>query len=147
MGIKIFNAFLVLFASVILFLLPLTDAIYDFRTEERTNTFSTTTGLGETTANVTLFDDLYDCDLGSVDIDSDNSTDNPVASSINCTTREMTVTGLSANVTRALDVTYDIDALGAFDSINTLLDRLPFIWMLMIIAFAPAGLFAIFTRR
>lgn len=148
MGIKIFNAFLIVLAAAILFMLPLVALIYDFRTDQRTNSFTTSTGVAETSANVTLFDDLYNCDLGSVDVNSDDSSDNPVASStaINCTIREITITGLTANTTRTLDVTYDIDALDAFDSINTMLDRLPFIWLLMIIAFAPAALLAMFRR-
>lgn len=133
--------------SAILFMLPVTEAVYDFRTDLRTDTFSTTTGIGATSVNETLLDDLYDCDMGSIDIDSDDATDTPFPSSINCTNRVLTITGLTANATRILDITYDIDALKGSTAINAIMDRVPWIWLLVIIAFAPAALFAIVTGR
>ena len=143
---RIFYAFLIVVVSAILFMLPITEAIYDFRTDLREDTFSTETGAG-TTANVTLLDDLYDDDLGSVDIDSDLATDHPLPNSYNATSQVLNVSGLTATSNRTLDITYDIDALSGNDAINAVADILPFIWMLCIIAFAPAALFAIFTGR
>lgn len=144
---RIFNAFLAIFASVILFLLPLTTAIYDFRTDLRTDTFSIATGVGVTSANETLLNDLYDGDIGSIDIASDDAADVPLANSYNATSRLLNITGLTDNTTRTLSISYDIDALLGSDAINILADRAPWIWMVMVIAFAPAALFAIFTGR
>lgn len=144
---RIFNAFLIILGSVILLLLPLTGAIYDFRTDSRTDTFSTTTGVGVTTANETLLGDLYDCDMGSIDIDSDNATENPLASSVNCTSRVLLISNLAANTTRILDITYDVGAFEVTDAINDFLDFVPWIWILLIVAFAPAALVALFTNR
>ena len=146
---KIFYAFLIVMASAILFMLPVSEAVYDFRTDLRTDTFSVTTGLGVNTANVTLLGDLYDCDIESVDIDSDNAMDHPlpIPGSINCTTRVLGIEGLTANITRILDVTYDIDALRGSTAINLLMDRVPWIWLLMIIAFAPAALVSLFLHK
>jgi len=128
-------------------MLPLTEAVYDYRTDLKTDTFTTTTAVGVTTGNATLGTDLYDCDMSSIDIDSDDSTDNPVPSSINCTNRFLDISGLTANTTRILSITYAYDALQGSTAINNLLDRVPWIWLLVIIAFAPAAIFAIFTGR
>lgn len=144
---RVFYALLIIIASVILFMLPVTQAVYDFRTDIRTDTFSAPTGVGETTVNVTLLDDLYDCDPGSIDIDSDVPSDTLLPISINCTNRVLTVDGLTMNTTRILDITYAVDALWDSTALNVLMDRVPWIWMLVIISFGPAALVAIFMGR
>lgn len=143
---RIFYAFLIIVVAAILWMLPITMAIYDFRTDLRTDTFNTSTAVGVTTANETLLDDLYDGDIGSVDIASDDATDAPLANSYNSTSRVLGMTGLTENTTRTLEISYDIDALDV-DSLNTLFDWLPLIWILVIVAFPMAALFAIFTGR
>ncbi len=143
---RVFFALLVIVAAAILFMLPLTQAVYDFRTDGRTDSFLTTTG-AVTTANVTLTADPYDCDIATIDIDSANVTDTPLPGSVNCTTRVLLVEGLTTNITRILEVNYYVDALDASPAISVLLDRVPWIWLLVIIAFAPVALYAIFTGR
>lgn len=128
-------------------MLPFTQMAYDFRTDPRTDTFNTATAVGVTAANETLLDDLYDGDTGSVDIDSDDATDVPLPGSYNVTNRVLNITGLTANTSRILQITYDFDALDATPAIATIIDRLPWIWLLCCIAFAPAALYAIFTNR
>lgn len=144
---RIFYAFLIIVIAAVLFMLPLTEASYDFRTDERTDSFDVDTGVGESTDNVTLHAEVYDDDLETISILSDLSTDSPVADSYGSATREVAVSGLTENTTRELDVTYDIDALDASDAISGLIDRLPWVWLLTIIAFPMAALFAIFTGR
>jgi len=144
---RIFYAFLIVVVSAILFMLPVTEAIYDYRTDLRTDTFSTTTAAAVTSANVTLLTGLYDSDISTIDIDSDDSTDDPLANTYNATSRVLNVTGLTAATTRTLDITYDIDALEGSDAIGKIADIVPFVWMILIIAFPPAALFAIFTGR
>ena len=128
-------------------MLPVAEAVYDYRTMQRTDTFSTDTAVDVHAANETLLGDLYDCDMGSIDIDSDDATDTPLPSSINCTNRVLNIAGLTANATRILNITYDVNALGAYTAIDTFLGFLPYIWLLVIFAFIPAALFAIFTNR
>lgn len=144
---KIFAAFLIIVVAAVLFMIPSTEMVYDYRTEQRTDTFLSTTAVGATSANVTLFSDLYGCDLGSVGVDSDDSTDTPTPNSINCTPRILNIIGLTANTSRTLDVTYDVSSLEGYEAIDTLLDRFPYFWLLIIIAFAPAALVAMFINR
>lgn len=128
-------------------MLPVPEAVYDFRTALRTDTFLTATGVGVTSANETLLDDLYDGDTGGVDIDSDDATDTPVANSYNTISQVLNITGLSANTTRTLEITYPYDALVGYDAINTVVDRWPFIWILLIILFPVAAFAAMFMGR
>ena len=93
--------------AAILWMIPMTDAIYDFRTDLRTDAFSASTAGGLTSANVTLLDDLYDCDMGSIDISSNSTTDTPLPNSVNCTSRLLNIDGHTENITRTLDVSYD----------------------------------------
>ncbi len=144
---NIFNAFLILFASVILWLLPQTSAIDDFITDLRTDTLSATTAVAVTTDNVTLLAALYDDDIGRVSIASDDATDIPIANSYNTTSRALNVTGLTANATRVLEVTYDIDALGGSPAVVTFVSNLPFIWLLVIAVFPMAAIFVILRNR
>lgn len=144
---RIFYAFLIILVATMLWMLPITSAIYDFRTDLRTDTFSATTAVGEDSANVTLLADLYDCDMGSIDIDSDDATDAPMPNTYNCTSRELNVSWLTDNTTRILDVSYDSSALKGNPAIDTLLGWIPYIWILIICVFPMAALFAIFTGK
>ena len=51
-GSSAFTAFLILIASAVLWWLPVTEGIYDFRTDVEENSFAVTTAAGETAANV-----------------------------------------------------------------------------------------------
>ena len=128
-------------------MLPLTEAIYDFRTDLREDEFNNVTGVGESTADVILGKPVYEDDTTTIDVFSDLTTDNATKTSYNGTSKQLGISGLSANATRILTISYDIDALEGSDAINAFLDKIPFIWMLIIIAFGPAALFAIFTGR
>jgi len=144
---RVFYAFLVIVTAAILWMLPITSAIYDFRTDVQVDSFSSTTGVGQTTENVTLSEELYDDDTQTIDISSSISNDSPVFGSYNATTRLLGTSGLSANTTRILTVAYDIDALIGNDAVNNLLDQVPLIWILCIAVFPLASLAAIFTGR
>ena len=120
--------------------------VYDYRTEPRTDTFNATTGAGVTTANVVLHDFIYDDDTDTISFDS-SIAETPIVSTYNGTTKLLTVASLTANTTRTLEVTYDIDAIPDSAAINTLLDRWAWIWMLVVIVFAPASIAAMWTGR
>jgi len=135
--------------AAMLWMLPITSAIYDFRTDVQEDSFLSNTGVGQTTDNVTLSHILYDDDTSTIDILSSISDDDPAysSSSYNSTAHQIGIEGLSANTTRTLTVSYDVDALGGSDTINALADRVPWIWLLCIISFPMAALFAIFKGR
>jgi len=122
-------------------MLPVSEAVYDFRTELREDEFTSPTGVGVASANVTLGEELYDDDTGTIDYQSDLATDAPATSSYNATSRQLLVSGLTDNTTRILIVSYDVNALEGYDAIGLVADRWPFIWMLLIIVF-PIGAFA-----
>jgi len=127
-------------------MLPVDQAIYDFRTRLFEDPYYYTTG-DIVTANVTLSKVVYDNDQSTIDILSDEAFDTPTLSAYNTTTRALIIAGLSGNETRTLTVFYDIDSLGASDAINNFLDIVPYIWMLLIVLLPAAGIFAIFTGR
>lgn len=144
---KVFYAFLIIFTAVFMWLLPITTAVYDFRTDLREDAFTSPTVAGVTTANVTLTKPIYDDDTNTIDILSALATDTPAYASYNATSRQLGISGLTANTTRTLTVTYDIDALVGNDSINTLMDYTPYFWYLCVICFAPLGLLALYMGR
>jgi len=144
---RVFYAFLIIFGAVFLWLLPITTAIYDFRTDLREDAFAVATGAGETSANVVLTKPIYDNDTNTIDILTSLATDNATYSSYNSTSRQLEVGQLVVSENRTLTVTYDIDALVANPSISTLMDILPFMWLICIAVFAPLGLFAVITGR
>lgn len=144
---RIFYAFLVIATAAMLWMLPITDAIYDFRTDLQEDSFASDTAVGQTTENVTLSKVLYDDDTQTIDILSSISDDVPAYSSYNGTTRLLGISGLSANTTRTLTVTYDVDALAGSDAINNFLDVVPWIWLMCIAVFPMAALAAMFLGR
>jgi len=133
--------------AVILFMLPITLAVYGFRTDLETDYFTSPTGAVVTTANVVLQKAIYDDDTDTITITSDLSTDVPVYSSYNATSRLLGMSGLTANTTRIVTVSYDVDALGAGTGLVDLVDKLPWFLLLIVIAFPVAGIAAIFTNR
>ena len=130
-----------------LWMLPITAAIYDFRTDVQEDSFTSDTAVGQTTDNVTLSKVLYDNDTQTIDILSSISDDVPAYSSYNGTTRLLGISSLSANTTRTLTVSYDVDALSASNAINNFLDAISWIWLLCIAVFPMAALAAIFLGR
>ncbi len=144
---RILQAFLILVTSAILWLLPVSSAVYQFKTDVRADTFSATTAAGVTSANVTLLKALYLDDTSTISFTSNETTDIPLASSYNSTNRQLLVSGLGGSLTRTLDVSYDVYALTGGGAIDTLVSRLDFIWLLALIMLPVAGLAAIFLGR
>lgn len=144
---KIFNSFLIIMGSIVLLLMPLTSAVYDFATDLREDSFTVATGVGETSGNVTLIKPIYDDDTTTIDVISDLSTDDPLFNTYNTTSRATNFTGLTANTTRTLTVSYDVDALNAWPAVNSLVDVTAWLWLIIIICFAPAAIAAIFIGR
>ena len=144
---RIFYAFLILLVSAVLWMLPVTEGIYDFRTDVREDKFTVLTAAGVSNSTVQLFTDIYDNDTSTIDLSSNDGDDTPTYSSYNSTTRNLVVIGLSANTTRTLSVFYDIDALTESAAVGNLLDMTDMLWLLIIIAFPGAAIVAIVTMR
>src|SRR3989304_3946657 len=104
---RVFYGFLVVLTVAILFMLPITEGVYDFRTDLKTDTFRRVTGVGETTSNMTLLKPIYDNDPATISLLSDIADDAPVFSAYDTATRELEVAGLAASGNRVLSVSYD----------------------------------------
>lgn len=143
---RIAFAFLALIASFTLWLLDVTNAVYDFRTDVREDVFAVDTGPVATTANVTLLRAIYTDDTNTIGYTS-SIAEVPVFATYNTATRELATSNFTANTTRSLIVNYDTNALSFATGINNLLDWWPFIWFMLITAFPIAALVAIFTGR
>lgn len=142
---KIFYAFLVIVSATFLFMLPITEMVYDFRTDVRQDSFTVLTG-DINSANTTLLKAVFDNDTNTISYTS-SIAEEPNVSSYNTTTRQLLTAGLTANTTRTLIVQYDVAALNDAESLDAILNRVPLIWLLMIIAFAPAALASMFVGR
>jgi len=127
--------------------LPITDAIYDFRTDVRTDSATVDTAVGVTTGSMVLHTSVYDDDTDTIGIISDNPDDAPLFVSYNGTSRQTSFSGLSANDTRLVSVSYDYDALTETPAINAFVDNLARIFLILVFAFIPAALVAIFMGR
>lgn len=145
---KVFYAFLIVLTAAILFMLPLTTMVYDFRTDQRDDTFTITTGAAVTTANVTLANYVFDDDIQTISFTTNDTAEYPVTSSYNATSRQLLVAGLNTSTSRLLEVTYDVDSIAQEGTaINSLMDRVPALYLLIIICFPIAALAAIFLNR
>ena len=142
---KIFYSFLIIVAGIILLLLPITQGIYDFRTDQKTDTVTVTTGAGVTTSNVTLSKFLYDSDTAHV-VFTSSIAETPTVSTYNGTTKALEVTGLTAATSRTLGITYPVSALLGFSSFDVLMNITPFIWYILVVALMIAGLLAVFLK-
>lgn len=145
---RAFQILVVLIAVITLLFMPLTQGIYDFKTDIREDVFNNVhTNSGVVTANVTILKTLYDSDTSTFSITSNTSVDTPVYSSYNSTSRQLLVSGLAANTYRTLYVEYDIDALSGATVIDNLMDFTPYLWYLLLIIFIPVAIIAIWTGR
>jgi len=146
MGNKIFYGFLILLFSALLWLLPITALIYDFRTDVTEDDFYISTAVGSTNTTVTLSDFIYNDDTTTLTAISNLNTDSPTLVSYNTTTRATLFNSITENATRTLNITYDTDALNS-SAWDTVLTIFPKIWMIIIICFPVAGLVAIVMGR
>jgi hypothetical protein len=128
-------------------MLPLTGMVYLFQTEQRTDSFAITTGVGETTANVTLVKFIYDDDTSTIEYNS-SIAESPSTSTYNGTTKTLLIAGLTDNTSRSMTVAYDVDAIAAEGAaISSLLTRIPGIYLILIVSFPVVALLAIFLGK
>jgi hypothetical protein len=138
--VRIFTSFLIVLLDIFLWFLPIQTAIYDFRTDIQTDNFNVATALATTTGNVTLSKELYGNDTQTIVLNSNLSTDSPVYSSYNTTTRVLKMSGFTVNATRTLEVLYNRPSFSPSSSLNSFMDVLPWFWMLFLAIFPFAAL-------
>jgi hypothetical protein len=125
---------LVLFLLFGVFWQPIMDGIKGWRTDNLTQTFLVTTLVGQTSANVTLSQDLYQANSSSIiSIQSSEPGDLEVATAYDEDTKTLTLGGLQANTTRTIAINY----LG--EVTNTVL-RVVGPWLAVLI---PGGIIAL----
>lgn len=136
---RIFYSFLIILTSTIFLFLDVPQAVYDFRTKVREDNFTISTAVGVTSANVTLLRAIYEDDTATVSFTS-NITEVPAVNTYNGTSRQLEISGLSANVTRLLLVSYDTTSLSGALALNTFLNVFPYFWIVLMIAFIASAI-------
>lgn len=86
------------------------DSFDDIARSESSNAATVVTGVGVTSGDITLHNSLYNDAVTSVDnITSTDTDDVPLAASYTTATKELAVSGLEANSTRTITVTYNTE--------------------------------------
>lgn len=100
--------FIAILALVLLFGFSgvITTGIHDLRTDEVIQSEEVVTGVGETTADVVLNSALFRDGISEVDSITSTVEETPVSSSYAAETQTLTVSGLDADETRTLTITY-----------------------------------------
>jgi len=144
---RVFNSFLTLVVVALLWMLPMSQAIYDYRTDVRDDEFTVTTAVAVSTGTATLVKPVYDDDYQTISILSDLSTDNVTFVSYNTTTRLVSIAQLTPDSDRSLTISYDVDALTNNTALNLFLNIIPFIWILILSIFPLIALFMTWRRQ
>ena len=136
---RIFYSFLIMFGAVLLAILPMTGAQYALLTDLREDNFTVTTDNATTTGTVQLVKDIYDDDVTTITLSSDDVDDSPLYSSYNATSRALIVSGLAVSTARTLTVGYDVDAINS-SAFSSALTVGGYPWLIMIVLFPLGGL-------
>jgi hypothetical protein len=144
---RIYNGFLILLVSALLWLLPVSEAIYNFRTDIRDDSSTVATDPAETTKDIQLFKPLYENDTSRVTFTSTLLTDSVAVATYAPTTRILSITGLTDDTARTLEIEYPYNALATNTAINTLMNVLPFFWTLILIALPVVAIVVIYQGR
>jgi hypothetical protein len=145
--LKIFDGFLVLVLVSFLWMLPVSKAIYEYRTDVREDTFHVITTSGQTTVDLVLVRAVYLDDSETIAVSSNCTADSPIVEIYTVATRVVSLSGLAESESHLLIISYDISSLTGLSSVNTFLDWLPWIWVLILFMFPAAAIFVIVKRR
>ena len=97
---------IIAFILLVAFAGAITLGIHGWRTDDVSQGFVVSTGVGETTANVTLSRDLFNDEVTEVQSISSNISESPFVSSYASATNVLLVAGLAASESHALTVAY-----------------------------------------
>jgi hypothetical protein len=130
----------------LLFMLPISTVIYDYRTDDYEQTFYDLTSVG-TSENVSLFKAIYGADPNQCVFSSDLATDNATPQGYyDATSHVITVQGLTALGERDLTATYPVNALSSVAALDVFLNMVPWLWYLLLVAVLGVAIFSIWRR-
>lgn len=135
----------IIMVAVMFIIFPIVmDSAHALQTEEYTQEEAAVeTGVGETSADVVLDEELWSDSVDNVvSIASDDETDTPVAGSYAAATQTLTVTGLTAETTRALTIFYKTDALTDYTGMGAIVAVAPLLLFLGVIGAVVGGLYS-----
>jgi hypothetical protein len=136
------GALLVIAAILIIFFLPATiESINDFRSTDYLEPHIEVTAPGVTDVDIVLSQDLFGSRTANVTITSDNALDAPVPFAYTPATNTLNITGLAANDTRTLAVTYKIDNLTDFWGAGTAVKTWPMLLIVAVFGLISAGVY------
>lgn len=141
---RYFTGFLIILCSVIFWMLPVSDAVYAFKTEPRTDQFYLVTPAGITSNASVLHKFIFDDDTATLSLTSDLPTDLPVFVSYNTTTRLVNYAGLTSNATRQLYITYDVTAFNESGPWDAIINAAVWLLFIFFVVFPIGGLWIAF---
>ncbi|BAS31173.1 hypothetical protein [Dehalococcoides mccartyi] len=126
-----------------------TDSAHDLQVDTVSEAkTAVTTGVGETSADVVLVNELYRDRATSVtSITSTVLTDVPVAGTYTAATRTLEVTGLTQSETRTLTINYDMDALEEWTMMSLFVGWTPVLILFGVFALIGGSVWALFHRQ
>ncbi|AAW39851.1 hypothetical protein [Dehalococcoides mccartyi] len=143
---KIFGVVIGIIGIAVVFIIfPMVmDSTHDVQTDRYVETeAAVATGAGETSAGVVLTYELYNnVNTSVISITSDEVTDVPVAGTWTQATKTLTVTGLAAEDSRTLTITYEHDALTGFTGMGAFAGIIPLLILVAIISVLVAGIWS-----
>lgn len=137
----------IIMVAVMFIMFPIVmDASHDLQTDDFVQTeAAVVTGVGVTTADVVLDEDLWDDATTSVlSITSDEVTDVPVANTYTAGTNTLNITGLAADDSRTLVITYEYDGLTDYTGMGALVAVAPLLLFIGVIGAVVGGLYGSF---
>lgn len=130
---------------LVICLAPFFNALHDARTGDYEQTFAEiTTGVGVTSSNVTLAQDIWADSIASVTSITSNITgENPSAAAFNSTSRTLTIGGLGSNDIRDLLVGYEIEnpSLEGFSGVSVFLVVVAWVIVLSILGLVARAIY------
>lgn len=138
----------IIMVAVMFVLFPIVmESSHELQTDVATQTeAAVATGIGEVAADVVLTTALWaDSNTNVVSVTSDNVLDTPVAGTYTAGTRTLNVTGLAANDTRALTLSYKIDALTDYTGMGQMVAVAPLLLFMGVLGALVFGLYKGFS--
>jgi len=134
----------IIMVAVMFVLFPIVmDSTHSLQTDEYVQSeAAVATGVGVTAADVVLDEALWDDATASViSITSDEVTDVPVANTYTAGTQTLNITGLAADDSRTLTITYEYDGLTDYTGMGAMVAVAPLLLFLGVIGAVIGGLY------
>ena len=139
----------IIMVAVMFILFPIVmDSSHELQTDSYTQSYNSTTGVGELTDDVVLTEALWsDSNTYVTSVASDNVADTPVAGTYVAGTQTLTVTGLVASDSRVLTLVYEYDGLTDYTGMGAIVAVAPLLLFLGVIGAVIGGLYVGFKGR